>query len=77
MPIRYDRTPYAITAYCDCGWTDLSLTQEGAWHVAADHEARVHPHRYQVRDAARIRETRREQRSNDVRNREDDGPHES
>ena len=73
MPIRYDRTPFAITAYCDCGWQDLSLTQEGAWMIAADHESRVHPHRRQVRDAARIRETRRAQQGGDVRIGEDDG----
>ena len=77
MPIRYDHTAYAHTVYCDCGWQDLSLTREGAWRIAADHETRVHPHRRQVRDAERIRETRRELRSADVRNREEDRPHES
>lgn len=59
MGIRYDHTPGVHTAYCDCGWIDLSLTREGAWSIAADHERRVHPHRHQVRDAAAKREARR------------------
>ena len=77
MPIRYDRTQFAVTVYCDCGWQDLSLTQESAWRIAADHEERVHPHRRQVREAARMRETRREIQSSHVRNAEDNGAHES
>jgi hypothetical protein len=58
MGIRYDHTPDIHTAYCDCGWIDLSLTREGAWRIALEHESRVHPHRQQVREAAKKREQR-------------------
>lgn len=69
--IRYDHTPTATTVYCECGWVELTITREGAWSVAADHERRVHPHRHQVRGAAQMRELRRNGRR-DVGPDEDD-----
>jgi hypothetical protein len=28
--IRFDRTEFAVTAYCTCGWVDLTLGIEAA-----------------------------------------------
>jgi hypothetical protein len=58
VSVRYDRTPAAVTAYCDCGWIELTLGLESARRLAVDHETRVHPQCRQVREAARMREHR-------------------
>ena len=59
MPIKYDRSRWAIVAVCtDCGWQDLGVTQQAAWSLAADHERRVHPDQRTVREAQRVREAR-------------------
>lgn len=58
MAVHYDRSVTSIVAWCDCGWRDLCLTQEAAWAIAEEHEQRVHPARFQVRDAAAKRAER-------------------
>lgn len=66
MAIRYDRSRWAVVVVCDdCGWQDLGITQQAAWSLAADHEARVHPEQRQVREAARMRATREQQKFSD------------
>jgi hypothetical protein len=53
MGISYDRSRWAVVVVCsDCGWQDLGVTQDAAWTLAADHEARVHPDQRTVRRAA-------------------------
>lgn len=47
--IHYDRTKFAVLAWCDCGWRELSLTPTGSRAAAADHERNVHPERSQAR----------------------------
>lgn len=66
MPrMHYDTTPAAVTAWCDCGWRELSLTSAGARSLAAEHQHEVHPrtaegnHVRAIR-AARDEATRRE-----------------
>jgi hypothetical protein len=56
--IRFDRTEFAVTAYCTCGWVDLTLGIDSARRIAIDHETRAHPECRQVREAARMRVTR-------------------
>jgi hypothetical protein len=68
VTVRYDITPAATTAYCDCGWRELRLTREGAWSAALEHETNVHPDRRGVREAARVRESRRHDLGNDLGN---------
>lgn len=77
MRIRYDVTPAAATVYCECGWRELTLHgRDRAQQLAAEHERRVHPGDRNVRDAARIQQTRRRlQGSSDVRTGEDHGGH--
>lgn len=50
--IRYDRTRISVVIVCDCGWQDVGISKDAAWSLAADHEARAHPERRQVRHAA-------------------------
>jgi mannose-1-phosphate guanylyltransferase len=56
--IRYDRTRFSVVIVCDCGWSDVGVSNHAAWSLAADHESRVHPGTNQVREAARKRESR-------------------
>jgi hypothetical protein len=59
MTIRYDRSKWATVLVCsDCGWQDLAVSQQAAWSLAADHERRAHPDQRGVREAARMRATR-------------------
>lgn len=61
MPrMHYDTTPAAVTAWCECGWRELSLSKDGAQRLAADHERSVHPEDHRVREAqaARLRAIR-------------------
>jgi hypothetical protein len=55
MTIRYDRTTISVVIYCDCGWSDVGVSKDAAWSLAADHEERAHPSSRQVREAARVR----------------------
>lgn len=56
--IRYDRTRFSIVIVCDCGWSDVGVSKDAAWSLAADHETRVHPDIRQVRGAQAARESR-------------------
>jgi len=58
MTIRYDRTSFSVVVYCDCSWSDVAVSKEAAWSLAADHESRAHPDRRQIREAARVRNSR-------------------
>lgn len=58
MAIRYDRSRWSVVVVCDCGWSDLGITQQAAWNLAADHEQRAHPEARQVRKAANKRDER-------------------
>ena len=65
MTISYDRSRWATVVVCSCGWQDLGVTQQAAWSLAADHEARVHPDERGVREAARQRDRYHQQKSSD------------
>lgn len=56
--IHYDRTRISVVIVCDCGWTDVGVSKEAAWSLAADHETRAHPGTYQIRRAASTRKSR-------------------
>jgi hypothetical protein len=63
--MHYDTTPALVTAWCDCGWRDISSTTTGARSLAAEHQHQVHPRSAEgdlVRSirAARDEATRRE-----------------
>lgn len=56
--IRYDRTTISVVIVCDCGWSDVGVSKDAAWSLAADHETRAHPGTMQVRNAAQMRRAR-------------------
>lgn len=57
--IRYDRTRFSVVVVCsDCGWSDVGVSNDAAWSLAADHEERAHPERREVRHAAYVRNSR-------------------
>lgn len=56
--IRYDRTRISVVITCDCGWSDVGVSNDAAWSLAADHEGRAHPGVNQVRKAASMRRAR-------------------
>jgi hypothetical protein len=58
MSIRYDRTRITVVIVCDCGWSDVGVSKEAAWSLAADHETRAHPQDWQIRNAAAVRKNR-------------------
>lgn len=65
MPrIHYDTTPAAVTAWCECGWVELSLTPAGARRAAAEHQQQVHP-RWGEADRLREARARRDQVAGD------------
>jgi hypothetical protein len=60
--MHYDLGSNTVLAWCDCGWRELSRSKELARELAIEHERTVHPDSMVVRQAAWLRERRRDRR---------------
>jgi hypothetical protein len=52
MGIHKDWTQFSKVVWCDCGWTDVAVSDSAAYSMMADHEERSHPDSWRVRKSA-------------------------
>lgn len=66
--IRLDRSACSVVVICEgCPhWRAFAFTVAAAYASAADHEERVHPNDYRLRDARQTWETRHAARTSKV-----------